>query len=390
MSHPRSPVKVLWVSDSPLLGTGFGRVTREVTARLARVPGIQVACLGWGYDGWPYDHAHFPAIIYPSRGPSDTPEHFERVINEFKPDIVITLGEIWMVDWLPAHPTRRQFKWIGYFPIDGGPFYPPWEPILKDVDEVVAMSQFGQQVLQAGLPSRCIHVIYHGVDTAAFHPLTDRAWLKSHERFRGKFVIGCVARNQARKNIPALVKAVASLRERIDNLHLVLHMNPCDVGYDIVTLLHRYRLEGQADVSGPDSTLDRGLSDEQLNRLYNLFDVMVLPSTGEGFGLPIIESFAAGVPVVATDYSACSELVRGRGELVKILTTVTAGTNLIEQAVIDVEDLAARIERLYRNPELVRQYSEAGLAFAQSLNWDRLLPQWLQLISAAAGVDVAA
>ncbi|MBI2928462.1 MAG: glycosyltransferase family 4 protein [Verrucomicrobia bacterium] len=365
-------------------------MTREVTSRLAKVAGMEVACLGWNYDGWPYDRAQFPAVIYPSRGPADAPERFERVVSEFKPDVVVTLGEIWMVDWLPAHPTRSRFKWIGYFPIDGGPFYPPWEPILKDVDELVAMSQFGRQVLQAGLPSRRIHVIYHGVDNAAFRPLDERARLKSHERFRGKFVIGCVARNQPRKNIPALVRAVALLRERIDNLHLLLHMNPCDVGYDIVTLLHRYRLEGHADVSDPESTLDRSLSDEQLNRLYNLFDVMVLPSTGEGFGLPIIESFAAGVPVVATDYSACPELVRGRGELVRILTTVTAGTNLIEQAVIDVEDLAACIEKLYRNPELVRQCSEAGLAFAQSLNWDNLMPRWLQLISSVTGVELPA
>jgi glycosyltransferase involved in cell wall biosynthesis len=125
-------------------------------------------------------------------------------------------------------------------------------------------------------------------------------------------------------------------------------MNPCDVGYDLVTLLRRYRLEGRADVSGPESSLDQPLSDEQLNLVYNLFDATVLPSGGEGFGLPIIESLAAGVPVIATDYSACPELVRGRGELVRVLTLVTAGINLIEHAVIDVDDLAARIEKLYR------------------------------------------
>ena len=118
-----------------------------------------------------------------------------------------------------------------------------------------------------------------------------------------------------------------------------------------------------------------------MNRLYNLFDVTVLPSSGDGFGLPIIESFAAGVPVVATDYSACSELVRGRGELVRVLTTVTVGANLIEHAVIDVDDLAACIEKLYRNPELGRQYAEAGLAFARSLSWESLMPKWLQLIN---------
>src|SRR5439155_9111745 len=178
-------------------------------------------------------------------------------------------------------------------------------------------------------------------------------------------------------------------REQIDNLHLYLHMDPCDIGYDIVTLLRRYGLEGKADVSVPNFSLSQPLTDEQLNRLYNLFDVTVLPSTGEGFGLPIIESFAAGVPVVATDCSACSELVRGRGELVRILTTVTVGANLIEHAVIDVEHLAACIEKLYRNSGLGRQYAEAGLAFARSLSWESLVPKWLELISSATGSDVA-
>jgi glycosyltransferase involved in cell wall biosynthesis len=68
---------------------------------------------------------------------------------------------------------------------------------------------------------------------------------------------------------------------------------------------------------------------------------------------------------------------------------VTVGANLIEHAVIDVEDLAACIEKLYRNPELARQHAEAGLAFARSLSWDALMPQWLQLIGSAAGVELA-
>jgi glycosyltransferase involved in cell wall biosynthesis len=127
-----------------------------------------------------------------------------------------------------------------------------------------------------------------------------------------------------------------------------------------------------------------------LNRLNNLFDVTVLPSTGEGFGLPIIESLAAGVPVVATDYSACSELVRGRGELARVLTTVTVGVSLLEHAVVEVEDLAGRIEKLYRDPGLVKRYSAAGRAFAESLSWDNLMPRWVGIIRATAGSGTAA
>jgi len=368
------------MSDSPLLATGFGRVTRELTTRLAREPGIELACLAWGYEGWPYSREQLPFALYPSNVATNGQDNFGSVIDEFRPDIVITLGEIWALEWLHVHPARPRFKWVGYFPLDGGPFYPPWERVLKDVDELVAMSEFGRQVFRDGLRSRTVHVIPHGVNADVFRPLPERDRLKSHQRFDGKFVIGCVARNQSRKQIPALVQAAALLRQKIENIHLYLHMDPCDVGYDLVTLLHRYGLAGHADVSNPGFSVRNALEDAQLNRLYNLFDVTVLPSSGEGFGLPIIESMAAGVPVVATDCSACSELVRGRGELVRVSAKVIEGVNLLERAVIDVEDLVARLEKLYRQPQIVRQHSEAGLAFARGLTWQSLVPRWLELL----------
>ncbi len=70
----------------------------------------------------------------------------------------------------------------------------------------------------------------------------------------------------------------------------------------------------------------------------------------------------------------------GRDAKPRVLTTVTMGVNLIEHAVVDVEDLAGRIEKLYHDPGLVRQYSEAGRAFAESLSWEALMPRWLELL----------
>lgn len=68
-----------------------------------------------------------------------------------------------------------------------------------------------------------------------------------------------------------------------------------------------------------------------------------------------------------------------------MLTTLTAGMNLIEQAVIDVEDLEARLERLYRDRDRLARYAAAGRAFAESLSWDKLLPQWLTVFGAVSG-----
>ena len=129
------------------------------------------------------------------------------------------------------------------------------------------------------------------------------------------------------------------------------------------------------------------MNDEQLNKVYNFCDVTVLPSMGEGFGLPIIESLAAGVPVIATDHSACRELVSQHGELVRVAAMLTMGTNVMEYAVIDVEDLARCIKKLYLNPELVRSYGRAGRIFAETLSWDNLMPKWLEVISLASGVE---
>jgi glycosyltransferase involved in cell wall biosynthesis len=294
-----------------------------------------------------------------------------------------------MLDWLPAHQRRPKFRWIAYLPIDGGPFYPPWKSILSDADLLVAMSEFGRGVLAAGLPTRQIECARHGVDLDRFHPLSDREHLKQNPRLRGKFVVVCVARNQARKNLPTLVKAFALLVRKGLPVHLLLHTNPCDVGFDLVTLFQRYGLEGHADISPPTFSVDSPWEDSTLNQVYNLADAMVLPSVGEGFGLPLLEAMAAGVPVVTGEHSACCELVRGHGELSRVLTTVTTGANLIEYPVLDVEDLAARIEKLYRDPGLRQEYSAAGVAFAKGLSWDRLIPQWLNLIGSTAGVDLA-
>lgn len=139
------------MSDSPLLATGFGRVTREVATRLARQPGIEVACLAWGHNGWPYDRQQFPFTLYPSSAASHGQDRFERAVDEWRPDVVVTLGEIWMTEWLHLHSTRPRFKWIAYVPIDGGPFYPPWERMLKDVDALMAMSHFGERIFQEGI-----------------------------------------------------------------------------------------------------------------------------------------------------------------------------------------------------------------------------------------------
>lgn len=362
------------MSDSPLLFTGFGTVTREVLGRLAE-RGRQVAAVGWGYDGWPYDRRRCSYDIYPS-ALAGAPPVLARVIAERRPEVVVALGDLWMIEWVSELDERRRTRFVPYFPVDGAPFYRPWARSLRDADVAVTCSEFGRGVVGEALPDLEVRLIPHGVDTAVFRPL------EGHIRppeLEGRFIVGCTARNQPRKNLPVLISAFARFCADKPEALLYLHTDPTDVGWDILELLDRHGVKERTAISRF-ASVGSGLDPAALNEIYNLFDVMVLPTAGEGFGLPIVEAMAAGVPVVATAYSACVELVEGRGELVAVKEMITAGRHNVDYAVPDVEDMLEKLQVLYEQPERRKRHRCRGLELAAELDWSRIVPQWERLL----------
>jgi len=372
--------KILWMSDSPTTFTGFATVTQELLGQFANLDKYHIACVGWGYNGWPYDRHQFPYDIYPSAIGQFGRDTLPQAIQEFQPDILITLADLWMINWIVDLPERKRLKYWGYFPIDGEPLHPSWASVIKAMDVVITYSTYAQQLVENAIPSVKVEMIYHGVDTESFQPLADKEDIKTRYGLENQFIVGCVARNQPRKQLPILIKAFVQFCQDKDDVLLYLHTDPDDVGWDILDLLRRYDLDDKSCIT-KDATVLQGVNKRQLNEIYNLFDVMVLPSTGEGFGLPIVEAMAAGIPVIATGYSACVELVQGRGELIKVKEFLTIGRYNIEQAIADIDDLVDKLNLLYTNKELRKQYSQCGLEFAHTLSWESIIEPWDHLLS---------
>lgn len=67
-----------------------------------------------------------------------------------------------------------------------------------------------------------------------------------------------------------------------------------------------------------DSINFQNIDEEQLNMIYNACDVLLIPSSSEGFGFPVIEAFATGLPVVASDIEIFREITRDSAILSKI------------------------------------------------------------------------
>ena len=98
------------------------------------------------------------------------------------------------------------------------------------------------------------------------------------------------------------------------------------------------------------------VDDETLGGLIGAADALALVSHFEGFGVPIVEAFACGVPVVVSDTSSLPE-VAGPGGL-------TVDPN-------DPDDIAAALTRLATDPALRQVLAEAGRRHAEQYTWER-------------------
>ena len=135
-----------------------------------------------------------------------------------------------------------------------------------------------------------------------------------------------------------------------------------------------------------------GFSYEQMREVYNLFDVFMLLTSGEGFGIPLIEAMACELPILCTDYTTSKELIIDdgqSGELIKlsgtynylepIYTTITGSWN-VERGVADVVHGAEMLNKLYFNRELCKIYGKTGRRkVLKYYDWSVVIPQWDRL-----------
>ncbi len=148
-------------------------------------------------------------------------------------------------------------------------------------------------------------LIYNGVDLGRFKPGEDDGLRDDLGIPAGAAVLGYIGEIKRERNLDALVQAAARVcRERPD-LYLVL------VGDSSMEPEEPQRLAKFA------AKLEPGLEERLLftgyrfdsERFYRIFDIYVLPSTREGFGVTLIEAMATGLPVIACRVRGPKEIV---------------------------------------------------------------------------------
>lgn len=215
-----------------------------------------------------------------------------------------------------------------WFPVDMHPLPRLIREKISQAFRRIVFSKFGlEEVNAAGLDA---YYVPHGVNTKVFRP-GDRKQLRQQLGFpEDVFLVGMVAANKgnpSRKAFTPQLEAYAAFHKRHPDSLLYLHTSTGErgenSGVNLVEFLNHLGLQPVRDYVFCDQYMNLlGFPDAHMSALYNAFDVHMLVSMGEGFGIPILEAqacFPADTNVEAKD------VIRGTvnkytGDLVRIHT----------------------------------------------------------------------
>lgn len=306
-------MKVLWASNAPWCGTGYGQQTALVTRRLA-ADGHDVAiAANYGLHGAKTHWQKMP--VYPGG--------YDQYSNDIIPShahhhLGGEPGDGWLISlfdvWVFRNPRFQRFNMACWTPVDHRPAPPAVVGFLRESGAVpIAMSRFGvEQLSAAGLDP-----LYapHGVETSIFKPGDRTAARAVFDLPPDAFVVGMNAANKGReilrKSFFEVFAATSALMRDHSDVILFIHAEQLGIGGGV-------NLEELAAAVGIPNDRIRfvdqyeyrlGLNPEAMADLYRSFDVLAAPSRGEGFGIPVIEAQACGIPVIVSNFSAQPELV---------------------------------------------------------------------------------
>ncbi|MCS7220812.1 MAG: glycosyltransferase [Anaerolineae bacterium] len=204
--------------------------------------------------------------------------------------------------WPPNLTPPPEGHWVIIQPWEFGSLPKSWIEVMStQVDEIWVPSSYVRDCyVRSGVPADRVFVVPNGVDTTKFRPDVPPLQLQTKKRFKFLFVGGTITR----KGIDILLDAYSNAFTAEDDVCLVIKDMGGQSFYKGQTaqeLIIRYRARPNAPEI---EYIDRTLSDEELAGLYTACDCLVHPYRGEGFGLPIAEAMASGLPVIVTGYGA--------------------------------------------------------------------------------------
>ena len=427
-----SKLKILMCSEASFLSSGFATYTREILNRLYETNKYEIAeFASYSHVNDPRDK-DIPWRLYANAVKDEDPRYkeysarpdnafgrwrFDKVVVDFKPDVVIDIRDYWMSSYQELSPCRPYFHWVLMPTIDSAPQQQLWMDTYLSADAVFTYSDWGANVLkeQSSNHINYIDTASPGVDLNTFRIKDTQQCKASLGIDQNSVIIGSVMRNQKRKLIPRLCGGFRKLLDEYEksnsfigkNLYLYLHTSWPDAGWDLPEVLKENRLSNRVlftyvckscnDVSsqvfsGPSivcpkclnktkvfPSVSSGISTDQLSTIYNTFNLYVQYAICEGFGMPQVEAAACGVPVATVNYSAMCDIIN---KLKAYPIKVDAEFKELETRAIrvypDNDDLIQIIKKVLNLPKNIvdKKRKKIRELTEKFYDWDIIAQKW--------------
>ena len=436
-------IKMLVYGDSPSVPTGFGTVIKGIFKNLAETGRYDIDIFGINDRGGWKDPKEHPYKIYPAMLPG-TDDFYGRtrlihVIRggdlDIRPpwDIIFTLQDPFVMEQtLPIfgqglmgvlsrvlynlyRKTTTPDKWftlVSYWPVDS-PLKGNWiQDAVVLPDYTIAYTKYGQQeILKADQsldkPTGVNPlVIYHGTDTETFHEVSKTEKRKFRKKFFGgnvsdeTFIVGTIARNQMRKDLPRTMRIFKEFQKRRPDSFLYIHSKERDAWGSLREYARNFDLELNKDWGIPTNFEPSiGYPPKYLNLIYNIIDAHLLNTLGEGWGLPITECMATKTINIVPNITSIPELFNTtdiknidnieevvkhkiRGIPLKAQTTssewATYGPEDYERIrpLTNVDDAVKKLVWVYDNQEESQKIVNRAYEWVSKLSWESIVKQW--------------
>lgn len=434
-------IRIAALSDSPKIHSGFGTVVKELYQGF-HDEGYLVHALGFMDSEYDYEHV-LPYYF-------DPVNHFDELahstypmfLRKVKPDIILIMTDpgnlVHYMDGIVHQQAAtyqrngREFipPVVAYTPIEGTPmiknFKLGFESVLQTGGRLIFYNETARKNVAKQWPeiAEQAAIVEHGLDHANFRRYSseERRVLKQITGLDKYFVIGAIGANKRTKGLVELIYTAVELRKMgmDENIKFYCHTNPkipTMFGYLLEELAEIYGvadmflwkriqkgsywsgivrekkdfLEGIMSLDGkvPATSEERGLLFYSLDyvSMMNCLDMYVDLSRNEGWGLPVGEAMASGVPTLMLDDGDVRSEIYANGYFpIKPLdrecwTTLHTGARL---PLVDPREVAAAIAHVKSNAGLMEDLSHRGRVVTKYYKWANSIEKMNKIVKEVA------
>jgi glycosyltransferase involved in cell wall biosynthesis len=264
------------------------------------------------------------------------------IIKDFKPDVIFSINDTWGSQFVVDMPFFEKIPTVCWNTFDSLPLLPDTIEKAVKIKNYWTWSDFARKEFHK-IGFNHVENQYPLVNTNSFHKLSDSKISEIKQKFgipQDAFIIGFVFRNQLRKLINTQIEAYAQFKKHnpeIKNTFLYTHTHYGE-GWDIHRLCQQYGVNpkeilctyvcketrqyfiapyhGQ-DIENPITkrktlvtvNVGLGVSDEQLNEIYNIFSLYSHPATSGACELPCVEAALTEKIITTCNYSFGEDII---------------------------------------------------------------------------------